>query len=352
MFKWLTGGGDDNEFRRGPKKGQPEPKAGLGKYEKTATGVRFKLTMDGSPIKPTKHIPAKTTLSVPAKRQTAKMKDGSYKSIESAGKLISNTSPPNPVTASFGHAFVGAVLEAYSGHHTLKIRPDDVWLTLMVSFAKFIDAKPEQLRKCFVEHEGKKELVIVAPGNFYTLDWPSISRKFSDLIAKNTKDSVREWVEPDFSTTTAHDRFVGGVLLMGAMKNYFSYGLRTMCGIPCVEMEGTLEDWTKLRLKIDRFKKYGEDAKSPELVKWHRILVPIFDEFVQSFKGEINPDFWQRLEVEHQRTFQGGSMHLYLSTTRGVGHFATLKRLFGRANMEVRTMRHFVLLLASTFRSR
>ena len=36
------------------------------------------------------------------------------------------TSPQNPVEPKFGNGFVGAAFSAYSHHHYLKLRPDDV----------------------------------------------------------------------------------------------------------------------------------------------------------------------------------------------------------------------------------
>jgi len=42
----------------------------------------------------------------------------------------------------------------------VKITPDDVWLTIMLYFSSYVNNNAEQLRKAFVTHEAKKQLVV------------------------------------------------------------------------------------------------------------------------------------------------------------------------------------------------
>ena len=37
------------------------------------------------------------------------------------------------------------------------MRPDDVWIAIMMTFGKYVLKNPEKMRKYFVDHEGKKE---------------------------------------------------------------------------------------------------------------------------------------------------------------------------------------------------
>ena len=64
------------------------------------------------------------------------------------------------------------------------------------------------------------------------------------LLEKNIVDpELREWIIPDFSTTTRDDRVVASVLMMGTLQKYFSYTLSIVCGLPSVTLLGTEEDW-------------------------------------------------------------------------------------------------------------
>ena len=61
----------------------------------------------------------------------------------------------------FNNGFFGAFFEAYNCHGDVKITPDDVWITIMLYFSKYVNDNAEQLRKAFVSHEGKQKLVVI-----------------------------------------------------------------------------------------------------------------------------------------------------------------------------------------------
>ena len=120
------------------------------------------------------------------------------------GQVLLRTEPVNPVSPKFGNGFVGSAFFAYSQHHHLVLRPDDVWLAIVMTFANYVDAHAEEMRKSFVSHEGKKDLAVhVAGGNIVTVDWADIVKQFAGLVGVNTKSSVKEWIEPDFLRLSA-----------------------------------------------------------------------------------------------------------------------------------------------------
>lgn len=53
-------------------------------------------------------------------------------------------------------------------------------------------------------------------------------------------------------------------------------------------MQGTPEDWEKVRAKADGLKEY-------DLGWWLEGLLPALDEFVQAAHGKPNLDFWRSL---------------------------------------------------------
>lgn len=42
----------------------------------------------------------------------------------------------------------------------MKLSPDDVWITIMLFFSKYVNDHSEELRHAFVSHEGKKKLEV------------------------------------------------------------------------------------------------------------------------------------------------------------------------------------------------
>ncbi|KAJ7124233.1 hypothetical protein C8R44DRAFT_783206 [Mycena epipterygia] len=193
------------------------------------------------------------------------------------------------------NGFVQTVITAYNEHYALVIRPDDVWLAILSQFNFFVNANAELLRANFVAHEGKRELVIYAEGNRYNVDFGSMSRQMTELIEKNVVDpTLRQWVTPDFTTTTVNDVTVSAVLLMATLKAYFSYGFGCLgCGLPRVTLEGERSDWMNILGRLEKLKEYGI-----ETIAWYHLLRPVISRFVAAFDAPESPDnvdFWQRI---------------------------------------------------------
>lgn len=251
-----------------------------------STSQTFTLTRNGKPVDPPSRQP-KTLSLVDA------LADSDIFLVKK-GKLLTSTTPVNSVRTPLNNSFIGTLFAAYSYHYKLVLRPDDVWLAIVITFADYIDNHAEEMRKCFVTHEGKNQLVLhISTAEATVENWSGVIKQFSVLVNENTIGSVRDWVEPRFTTTTENDSLIGRVALMGALKNYFSYACSIECGIPEVTLMGTLQDWKDLRSKIDRLADFGVEAKQEALIQWRDILVPIVDEFIASYEGKVNNDFWQ-----------------------------------------------------------
>jgi hypothetical protein len=129
-------------------------------------------------------------------------------------------------------------------------------------------------------------------GNRYTVPHDEFIKRMTDKIHENLIDpEVRNWILPNFTTTTEDDFITCGVVLMSSLKKYFTYTERISCGIPFVTLMGSVEDWEKLRVKAQRLKNY-------ELTNWVEILDPILVQFIEAKKGNQNDDFWSQM-VNH-----------------------------------------------------
>ena len=52
----------------------------------------------------------------------------------------------------------------YNYHYNLVISPDMIWNTILISVAKHIELSAEEMRGKFVDHPGKKELIVRRDG--------------------------------------------------------------------------------------------------------------------------------------------------------------------------------------------
>jgi len=67
---------------------------------------------------------------------------------------------------------------------------------------------------------------------------------------------------------------------MNAMQHFFSYKCKTDCGISQVKLEGTLEDWEKLKAATKKLENYG-------LGWWTNNLMEIYDNIIDTYKTKL-----------------------------------------------------------------
>ena len=70
-----------------------------------------------------------------------------------------------------------AILKAYNNHWKLRTSPDDWWFCIVNKVSSAIDKNAENkaVRDLFVEHEGKKELIVDVPTTcIYDVDYRSV----------------------------------------------------------------------------------------------------------------------------------------------------------------------------------
>lgn len=219
-----------------------------------------------------------------------------------------------------GNSFVWSVVRAYCDHNELVLRPDDVWLAIMVQFSNYVNAESrvEALRDRFVKHAGQKEIVVEVNATLETVPYDEVLDTFSKVVDRELVDEIRAWVQPSFSTTRWEDRTVASVIMMATVRSYFKYTLRLRCGLPKVTLLGTAEDWEALRDRAVRLHQYairtGDEGISGESVidSWCGRLVPALAMMLHTFREpesmEVR-DFWNRICSYHP----GGSGPSYIS---------------------------------------
>lgn len=192
------------------------------------------------------------------------------------------------------NGFLRAIHMAFAEHYPLVLSPDDVWLAIAQGFAHHVNANAEKLCKHFVRHEGQKYIEVQrdmfvkgSPSN----DWPGAFAEFSDKIAEHIGDAKRRMVVSKFSTTGPIERAASEVVLMDAMKAYFSYSMKTCCGIPEVTLLGTEDDWHDIKDRVHAFAEFGA-------TEWVTALTGVLWHFVDAYKGRADPKFWQSFYKE------------------------------------------------------
>src|SRR6185437_10930089 len=104
------------------------------------------------------------------------------------------------------------------------------------------------------------------------------------------KADLKQIFECDFSTSTNASIIASRITLLDAMKEFFLYGLRGGCGIPKVTLDGTLEDWLHLQEKVVKLRDLGL-----ELDFWLDRLEPVIAQFIATYKGNVDENFWNMI---------------------------------------------------------
>ncbi|XP_064400332.1 uncharacterized protein LOC135346585 [Halichondria panicea] len=192
------------------------------------------------------------------------------------------------------NGLVSAIHACWSQHYALVLSPDMIWLCIAQGLAQHINQNAEKLRSKLVEHEGKKDLKVIRNDFIKGSDsnpWPEAFEEFSEQIRKHVGDKIHDLLTPSFSTTGPVEKAAAQVVMMDCFKQYFSYGMVCVCGIPEITLEGTADDWKKIREKVLFLKEY-------DLEWWVEALIPILEQFIAAASGSVDREFW--CKIYHQ----------------------------------------------------
>lgn len=186
------------------------------------------------------------------------------------------------------NCFIQTIHLAFDEHRPLSLSPDHFWTMIAQGLAIHIGENSEQLKHHFVQFEGKKYLEVqrnsFVKGSMDN-DWQGCFPEFSDKLAEFI-GKKRDLIVANFSTTGPIEKTISEIVLMDSMKSYFDYGGKTMCGIPEITLEGTVEDYKNIRQRVQAFDEFG-------LEWWTKKLIPVVDELIKTASGNPDKEFWK-----------------------------------------------------------
>ena len=199
------------------------------------------------------------------------------------------------------NSLIQGLILSYKNHYPITISPDMIWILILQGYSRFMDKYSEKVRNKYVNFEGKKNISIKREGLVFEKatkeDWKNIIGEYIVKIKENIGEDLVNNLESNFTTTNDVTLITSQISIMSAVKKYFSFKVNSMeCGISSITLEGSLEDWQKIKSKVEFLSK-----KEFQLTWWTEHLIPIIDKIILTKKyydtnKEINEEiyaFWK-----------------------------------------------------------
>ena len=169
---------------------------------------------------------------------------------------------------------------AYKNHFPIIISPDMIWILILQGYSRYMEKFAENDREKYVNFEGQKTLYInrsnLQLSSATEKDWAGIMDECVEQISQYVGKETISNLKSDFSTTNDITLVVSHTSIMSAMKQYFKYEvLFEGCGVSYIILEGSLEDWKKIKSKLNYLSKFSLDW-------WTEHLIPIIDNIIKT----------------------------------------------------------------------
>ena len=205
-------------------------------------------------------------------------------SIENPKKILMSNFD-NDVTQFFNSnkkSLIQGLILAYKNHYPIVISPDIIWILFLQGFSRFMDKYSEKVRNKFVTFTGKKIINVkkigIFPKDASKETWQEVIDNFVGGIKSYVGEEMISNLQSDFTTTEEVTLATSQATIMSSMKNFFEFDLAMGgCGISSIILEGTLEDWEKIKSKLNYLSQndFG-------LNWWIKHLIQIIDKIIMT----------------------------------------------------------------------
>ena len=198
-------------------------------------------------------------------------------------------------------SLIAGLVHAYKNHYPITVSPDMLWILILQGYSRFMEKYSELVRERYVNFEGQKKICVERMGIFPREAkkevWQDIIQEYITKIESNIGKEIITNLEANFTTTTSAILTTSQVSILSSMKQYFTYSLLMGgCGISSITLEGSIEDWKKMKSKL-------EFLETKALKWWTKHLIPIIDNIIETKKlynenNKINEnlvEFWKNM---------------------------------------------------------
>lgn len=152
-----------------------------------------------------------------------------------------------PEKTHFTHSgLIQYIYIAWARELGVVLSPDMLFFTIISEIRSDIIGNPKIYRELFTYESEKKDIVLTS------LTIESLMEVLSKIVPSRTLFDLA--TKTSFSTSPPFFDKVMGIIFADMASPYYNY-LDTMCGIPKISIEGTLDDWNKLLICVKELRK-------------------------------------------------------------------------------------------------
>lgn len=207
------------------------------------------------------------------------------------------------VVPGWGNCFVSAIHTSFDEHRPLSLTPDAIWLTICQGVSIHINQNFEKLESFIFKAEKpdgfhvRNDGLSAKSGSEFTGSsrdehWADLLHAFSDSTTKYVNDDYYAFFVPEFSTSTNIITTSYEITMLEGFSQAFQYFGDSGCGIPYITLQGTREDWQSIYDRLDKIDELG-------LSVWATELRGVLQQFIDTFDGNVDLDFWQSIYKDH-----------------------------------------------------
>ena len=120
-------------------------------------------------------------------------------------------------------------------------------------------------------------------------------------MTSHVKNDICQLLTNNFSVTTKIESFLSSLTIMSTFQKSFDYQYSiNSCGIRNVHFLGSLDDWLLLKKKANDLQSFTK--KNDDFYEYIQGILPILEQFIQTFKGNVNNQFWDTIfDLKHTK---------------------------------------------------
>lgn len=188
-----------------------------------------------------------------------------------------------------------AAHDAFAHHVPFTLSPEAIWYAIIHEVAIYIKANPKRHAEYFGSDGLTKQTIEVRNDSLWLdqspANWQRSILLFRDALKAKLPPPTAKLFLPPFSTLTAESEAAILVAFMDVVSSYFDFRIMTLCGIPKVQIEGTVADWELLLLSVHTLSEIFVGLKD-----YFAHLEPVLQKILLTVRGEqFDERFWQSI---------------------------------------------------------